>query len=90
MEIKNINRICIGGVLLVIVTGCATKPENIKPSYISPLVYQKYDCDQLSAEAKRISSRAADVTGVQKKKAKRDSVAMGVGTSSVLASSFLH
>ncbi|PCI04501.1 MAG: hypothetical protein COB78_09370 [Hyphomicrobiales bacterium] len=62
----------------IFISGCATKPENIKASYVSPLAYESYECDQLSAEAERVSSHAADVTGVQRKKAKGDAVATGV------------
>ena len=59
-------------------SGCATKPEDIKPSYVSPLAYDSYDCGQLSLEAERVSSHAADIAGVQTKKAKGDAVATGV------------
>ncbi|MBL4890775.1 MAG: hypothetical protein JKX91_02910 [Rhizobiaceae bacterium] len=62
----------------IFLTACATKPENIKASYVSPLAYESYECDQLSAEAERISGHAADIVGVQRKKAKKDAVATGV------------
>ncbi|MBZ0163493.1 MAG: hypothetical protein K8H74_12355 [Notoacmeibacter sp.] len=59
--------------------GCASKPENISASYISPLTYQNYTCDQLAQEAGRVSTRAAEMAGVQEKKATNDAVAVGVG-----------
>lgn len=58
--------------------GCASSAENIAPSYISPMVYQDYDCSQLAAEAQRVSSAAAQMAGVQDKKASNDAIATGV------------
>ncbi len=56
-------------ILSAAVSSCATKPENIEAAYISPLTYESYDCEQIAAE----------VTGVQKKKANNDAGAMAVG-----------
>ena len=64
---------------IVSAAGCAKRPEDIKAAYISPLTYDQYTCEQLAAEAQRVSSRAADTMGVQKQKATGDAVAMGVG-----------
>ena len=33
------------------------KPETIQPSYVSPLQYKDYNCDQLAEEATRIQRR---------------------------------
>lgn len=60
------------------VSSCATAPDKIEASYVSPLAYESYNCNQLSQEAERLSYRAADATGVQRKKAKNDAVATGV------------
>ena len=62
----------------VTISSCATAPDKIQASYVSPLAYESYNCNQLSQEAERISYRAADATGVQHKKAKNDAVATGV------------
>jgi hypothetical protein len=59
--------------------GCATNPNEIAPSYVSPIQYDGYSCAQLGQEAARLSNRAAEVAGVQKNKATGDAVAMGVG-----------
>ena len=61
-----------------IISGCAKRPEDIGPTYVSPLQYDQYSCDQLSAEAARLSARAAEISGVQQKKATGDAVAVGV------------
>ena len=59
--------------------GCATNPNEIAPSYVSPIQYDGYSCSQLGQEAARLSGRAAEVAVVQKNKATGDAVAMGVG-----------
>lgn len=43
--------------------GCSTSSKNISASYVSPLQFQSYDCDQLSSEAQRIQARVSDLTG---------------------------
>lgn len=62
-----------------IISSCATKPEDIEASYISPLSYEAYSCEQLGQEAARVSQNAASAIGVQKKKAKKDATAVGIG-----------
>ena len=64
--------VCVG-----LLAGCAQKSENITASYVSPLQYSDYNCRQLAAEAGRISTRAAEVSGVQDKQAQNDAVAVG-------------
>ena len=63
---------------LAVVAGCATKASKVDASYVSPVHYQGFSCDQLSAEAERVSRRAQDLTGAQNKKATSDAVATGV------------
>lgn len=61
-----------------IVSGCATPPDKIEAAYVSPITYQDYSCDQITQEAARVSDRAAQALGVQKKKAQGDAVKVGV------------
>lgn len=61
------------------VCGCATKSANISPTYVSPLSYQSYTCEQLAQEAQRVSSRAAIASGQQDKARGGDAVATTVG-----------
>ena len=58
---------------------CASSSAEIKAAYVSPLAYQPYDCAQLSAEAQRISARAAEAAGVQDAAQTSDTVATTVG-----------
>ena len=51
--------------LCVLVAGCASSSAEVKPSYVSPLQYQNLSCQQLGAEAERVSRRASEAAGVQ-------------------------
>ena len=66
-------------VILVILTGCASQPEDISSQYVSTLQYKDYDCDQLAGEATRISRRANELHGSLEETANNDAAQMGVG-----------
>lgn len=55
--------------------GCASSSDKIGAQYVSPLQYQNYSCSQLGDEAQRVSSRVAQVSGVQDQKATNDAIA---------------
>lgn len=79
---KELNRIAIGisGILFsaMVLTSCATKSNKIEAAYVSTVGYQSYSCDQLGAEAQRVSSRAAELAGQQNQRAKKDALVVGV------------
>jgi hypothetical protein len=62
----------------LLLAGCATSPKDISASYVSPVAYQAMSCEQLAAEAQRVSAAAAAATGQQASQAGKDAVAMGV------------
>lgn len=62
-----------------IVAGCAKDADQVGATYVSPVLYENYTCPQLAEEAQRVSSHAAQASGVQDQKATNDKVAMGVG-----------
>jgi len=66
-------------VILGLLVGCASNPNKIQASYVSPLQYSHLDCDQIRMEMVRVSARVSEVSGAQKKQANGDAVAMGVG-----------
>ena len=68
----------MAAVVAIAVSGCASSSSDVRASYVSPLQYQSYTCQQISAEAARVSSRAAEVAGVQDTKRTNDQVATGV------------
>lgn len=63
----------------VVIAGCATNPNEIAPTYVSPVLYQNLNCNQLREEAQAVSYRAAQAAGVQKSNAGKDAAMTGIG-----------
>jgi hypothetical protein len=61
--------------LVPLLSGCASASGDIAPSYISPLTYQGYTCQQLGLEAQSISAHAAGLTGAQDSQHTKDAIA---------------
>ncbi len=59
--------------------GCASSPDKIQASYVSPLQYKDYDCDQIAGELERVSRRANELYGSLKKTSDNDNAQMAVG-----------
>lgn len=72
-----IAHVALAGAMFV--AGCAKDADQVSATYVSPVLYDNYTCPQLTEEAQRVSSRAAQAAGVQDQKATNDKVAMGVG-----------
>jgi hypothetical protein len=70
----------IGCLLLsVMISGCASSPDSMLASSVSPLLYQDYDCKQLVMEGDRISRRTQALYATLDSKASTDTVQMTVG-----------
>ncbi len=69
--------VCVS--ISVALMGCATSSKNIATSYISPLQYQSYDCDQLAGEIQRVQVRASQLGGTLDKAATNDKWLMAGG-----------
>jgi outer membrane murein-binding lipoprotein Lpp len=67
----------VSGSLLV--AGCATASKDISSSYVSPLSYQSYDCEQISAEAQRIKARVVELGGRLDQAASNDKAIAAAG-----------
>jgi hypothetical protein len=52
--------------------GCASSSSDIAPTYVSPVQYQSYTCQQLGLEAQAISTRAATLSGAQDSQRTKD------------------
>jgi hypothetical protein len=52
--------------------GCASASSDTAPSYVSPVVYQSYNCQQLGLEAQGIWQRAAALSGAQDSQRTKD------------------
>jgi hypothetical protein len=62
-----------------ILAGCATSSDKIAAAYVSPLQYQSYDCEQLSAESQRLHQRVTSLQGQVDSAAANDKAITGVG-----------
>lgn len=62
---KNNNTIKMLTITAVVASlaGCATASKDIASSYVSPLQYQAYDCDQIAQESIRIQTRVTELGG---------------------------
>lgn len=69
----------ISAVLLLAMSGCASKAQNISATYVSPLQYQSYTCPQVGDEISRIGRKVTEVSGQQDRTAGKDAAAMTVG-----------
>lgn len=72
-------RVVVAAIAASVVAGCAKDADQVGPTYVSPITYESYNCQQLADEAQRVSIAAAQSAGVQDQKATNDKVAMGVG-----------
>jgi hypothetical protein len=55
--------------------GCASSASDITPTYVSPVQYSSYNCQQLGLEAQSVSARAAALTGAQDSQRTKDTLA---------------
>ncbi len=62
----------------IALSGCAQQASEVAASYVSPLQYQSYSCNQIAQEATRVSARVSQLTGVQDQRASGDAAAMVV------------
>jgi len=64
--------------LAPLIGACASRSSDIQASYVSPVQYQNYSCQQLVEEGRRVSAHAARVAGHQDDKRTNDAVLTGV------------
>ena len=65
--------------LALALVGCATQPEQIDGTYVSPSTYANLSCQEITEEREQLVAKVNEVSADQKKKASGDAVAMGVG-----------
>lgn len=58
---------------------CASQPEKIQATYVSPSEYNGFSCEELEEEMRSVSNRVNILTGKLKKEADNDNIQMGVG-----------
>jgi len=72
----------------LIMTGCASSADNVRATYVAPLTYKSFSCKQISQEARRISRRVAEVSGVQDENATSDAVVTSIAIVVFLPAAF--
>ena len=65
--------------ICVFVTGCASPAKDIRTQYVSPLVYENYDCQQIGAELSRLTRRVSETGARVDDRASGDSGTMAIG-----------
>lgn len=60
---KILNRLVCYATITTFLAGCATAGKDVAATYISPIQYANYDCDQLRQELARINGRVGQLTG---------------------------
>jgi hypothetical protein len=62
-----------------LLSSCASSPDAIKSTYVSPSRYENWTCRQITEEIRRVESRLGETSAAQKKKATSDAVGVGIG-----------
>ena len=65
--------------LSIMLAGCSTASKDIAAASVSPLQYQSYDCEQLTAETQRLQTRITQLGGRLDEAASNDKAITGVG-----------
>ena len=73
------NAVAVSLLSVVTLAGCASQPESVVATYVSPTTYSGMSCKQIVSERNRVVQKVNELNGVQKKKADNDAAMMGVG-----------
>ena len=64
---------------IAFLAGCAKSSSEIATTYVSPLQYQSYSCDQIVAESARVTARASELGGRLDQASSNDAAITGIG-----------
>jgi hypothetical protein len=67
------------GLLLAIVSGCATRPANVAPQAISTMRYDGASCRAVAAELESVNGQLATASSALETKANQDTAAVVIG-----------
>jgi hypothetical protein len=70
----------IGLSISVLITSCASNPAALGDSFVSPSIYNSYDCEQISTEMMRYTAEVSKLEGLQMKLYSSDQMKGWVGT----------
>lgn len=62
-----------------LLSGCATSSKDISATYVSPMQYQGYDCQQIRMEMQRVVGRVNQISGRLDEASNNDKLLVGVG-----------
>lgn len=79
MKKRNLKRAISVCIIMLFLAGCAAHPNTIRATYMSPLHYQGYSCDQIHQELIRVNREISEVSGQQSDEANKDALALAVG-----------
>ncbi len=65
--------------VVLLLSGCATNPDKIGASYVSPLMYKSFTDEQVIMEMNHVGRRTSELYAQLKKEAKADKWQMGIG-----------
>lgn len=63
----------------LLAAGCASNPDKLDATYVSPLQYTNYDCQQIGTEQAHIERRTSELYTRLKNERQKDNAQMGVG-----------
>jgi hypothetical protein len=64
---------------VALLSACATASKDLAATYVAPMTYEGYTCEQLTAESQRLQGRYVELGGRLDKAASNDAAIMGVG-----------
>ena len=71
-------KLIIATFALATMAGCATSPDKIAASYVSPTAFAGMSCAALNIEAQRVNARLTTATGQQTEQANNDAAMTAV------------
>ena len=66
-------------VITAFLAGCTTAGKDVTATYVSPIQYSNFDCDQIRQELLRISGRVNQMTGRLDEAASNDKALVAAG-----------
>lgn len=63
----------------IFLSACATAGKDVAATYVSPVQFSNYDCEQLKQELLRVQGRANQLSGRLDEAASNDKAIVGVG-----------
>lgn len=76
---KTLSKLVCYATITTFLAGCATAGKDVTATYISPVQYSNYDCDQLRQELARINGRVGQLTGRLDEAASNDKAILVAG-----------